>query len=57
MDKVRGGRRGVANMKSSSAIFGDAIVDGHAFVLTQMFGPRLDNESFDVATRVSGIGI
>jgi hypothetical protein len=57
IDIVRHGRRRVANVERPGAIFGNAIADCHALVLSQMVGPGFDDERFDVTARVGRIRI
>jgi hypothetical protein len=47
-------RRLIAAMEGTGAIFRDAIVDRHPLVLAQMFGPRFDDEGFDITARSDG---
>jgi len=56
-DEMRHHRRLLADVERPGAIFGDPVAHGHALVLTQMFGPGFDYESFEVTARVGGIGL
>src|SRR5215475_5568265 len=56
-DEVGHRRWPITDVECESLFFGEAIAYGHTLMLAQVLGPRVDDKSFDVARRVSGVGI
>src|SRR5262245_5018766 len=54
---MRNGWRPPADVKGTGTFFDDSIAHGHTLVEAQVFSPRFDDESFEIATRISGIAI